>query len=160
MGRAGCSDCHSGSNLTDGKFHNVGLRPATVAVAFTDTDDHGAATGLPLLLADPLNSKGAFSDGDREVLPMALGAELEGAFRTPTLRCIKDQPSFMHTAQLATLDEVVDFFARGGDPAGFPGHSELMPLTLSAREQADLVAFLQALQGAGPAPDLIEAPTK
>jgi cytochrome c peroxidase len=154
VGRAGCSDCHSGPNLTDGKFHNVGLRPATVAVAFTDKDDRGAAAGLSLLVDDPLNSKGAFSDGDRGVLPDALGPELEGAFRTPTLRCITNQPSFMHTAQLATLEEVVDFFVRGGDPAGFPGENELKRLDLDAREQADLLAFLQALQGAGPGPDL------
>jgi cytochrome c peroxidase len=159
VGSAGCSDCHSGSNLTDGKFHNVGLRPATVAVAFTDTDDRGAAAGLALLLDDPLNSKGAFSDGDRGVLPAVVGPELEGAFRTPTLRCIKNHPSFMHTAQLSTLDEVVDFFDRGGDPAGFPGQSELMPLGLSARERADLVAFMQALQGAGPDPNLVAPPT-
>jgi len=158
VGKAGCSGCHSGANLSDGKFHNVGLRPATVAVAFTDTDDHGAAAGLALLLEDPLNSKGAFSDGDRGVLPVALGPELEGAFRTPSLRCLKNQPSFMHTAQLATLDEVVDFFDRGGDPAGFPGQNELKSLDLNERERADLVAFLQALQGAGPDPALVAAP--
>lgn len=157
-GSAGCTTCHSGPNLTDGKFHNVGLRPATVAVAFTDTDDRGAAAALPLLLDDPLNSKGEFSDGERDVLPAA-GTELEGAFRTPTLRCVSNQPSYMHTAQLATLDDVVDFFDRGGDPAGFPGKNELLPLNLSPRERADLVAFLQALQGPGPDAALIAPPT-
>src|SRR6202000_2565532 len=34
-----CASCHSGPNFSDGKYHNVGLRPATVAVAFTDTND-------------------------------------------------------------------------------------------------------------------------
>jgi cytochrome c peroxidase len=158
-GKAGCTKCHSGPNLTDGKFHNVGLRPATVAVAFTDTDDHGAAAALPLLLDDPLNTKGEFSDGERDVLPAAAGMELEGAFRTPTLRCISSQPSYMHTAQLTTLDDVVDFFDRGGDPAGFPGKNELLPLNLSPRERADLVAFLQALQGPGPDAALLAAPS-
>jgi cytochrome c peroxidase len=49
-----------------------------------------------------------------------VGPELEGAFRTPTLRCIANQPSFMHTAQHQSLADVVRFFDRGGDPLGFP----------------------------------------
>lgn len=155
---SGCVDCHAGPTLSDGKFHNVGLRPATVAVAFTDTDDRGAAPALLELLTDPLNSEGEFSDGSRGVLPEELGPELEGAFRTPTLRCIADQPSFMHTAQYGTLAQVVRFFNRGGDPAGYPGTNELEPLDLSEREQADLVAFLEALQGDGPEPELLEPP--
>jgi cytochrome c peroxidase len=105
-----------------------------------------------------LNSKGAFSDGDRGVLPAAVGAELEVAFKTPTLRCIADHPSFMHTGQLMTLEQVVRFFSRGGDPAGFPGTNEIGPLDLSDREQADLVAFIRALQGPGPGAELLAPP--
>jgi cytochrome c peroxidase len=158
VGSAGCVRCHSGPTLSDGKFHNVGLRPATVAVAFTDTGDRGAGEGIPLALADPLNSKGAYSDGDRGVLPAAGSPELEGAFRTPTLRCIAIQPSFMHTGQIRTLDVVVRFFSRGGDASGYPGTNELAPLNLSDREQADVVAFLRALQGPGPEAALLSAP--
>jgi len=158
VGAGKCVSCHSGPQLTDGKFHNVGLRPATVAVAFTDTGDRGAAEALPLLLTDPLNTRGAFSDGDRGVLPAAVGPALEGAFQTPTLRCIGSQPSFMHTAQGGTLDAVVGFFNRGGDPAGFPGTNEITPLGLSDGERADLVAFIRALQGAGPDAALLTPP--
>lgn len=150
VGRGKCADCHSGPNLTDGEFHNVGLRPGVVAVAFTDTDDHGAAAALPELEADPFSNLGPFSDGDRDAIP-ALSPELEGAFRTPTLRCIADQPSFMHTGQLTSLSSVVSFFSRGGDgPGGYPGVNELHQLDLDAEEQADVVAFLGALQGPGP----------
>jgi cytochrome c peroxidase len=159
VGAGKCVTCHSGPHLSDGKFHNVGLRPATVAVAFTDTDDRGAAEGLALELDDPLNTKGAFSDGDRGFLPATVGPELEGAFQTSTLRCIANQPSFMHTGQLTSLDQVVRFFSRGGDPAGFPGTNEIEPLGLSEREQADIVAFIRALQGAGPEPALLGPPT-
>jgi cytochrome c peroxidase len=87
-----------------------------------------------------------------------VGPEHEGAFRTPTLRCIADQPSFMHTGQMRTLDVVVRFFSRGGDPSGYPGTNELLPLNLGDREQADLVAFLRALQGPGPDAALLVAP--
>jgi cytochrome c peroxidase len=159
VGAGKCVSCHSGPYFSDGKFHNVGLRPGTVAVAFTDTNDRGAGEGLALALEDPLNSKGAFSDGDRGVLPATVGPELEGAFKTPTMRCISKQPSFMHTAQLGSLDLVVRFFNRGGDPAGYPGTNELTALGLSDREQADLVAFIEALQGPGPETALLAAPT-
>jgi cytochrome c peroxidase len=100
------------------------------------------------------------SDGDRHALPSTPGPELEGAFRTPTLRCAAAHPSFMHTGQLAQLSQVVDFFDRGGDHAGdFPGSNELQPIGLSVRERADLTAFLGALQGPGPDAALLTAPS-
>jgi len=159
VGRARCATCHSGPRLSDGAFHNVGLSPAVVAVAIEDDDDHGAATGIAEALTDPMSTAGKYSDGDRHALPAAPGPELEGAFRTPTLRCVASHPSFMHTGQLTSLDQVVAFFARGGDAAGhFPGTNELTPLDLDDGERADLVAFLATLTGPGPDPDLLMAP--
>ena len=159
VARGQCASCHSGPNLTDGKFHNVGLSPAQVAVAFIDHDDRGAAEGLAAALEDPLSTNGAHSDGDREQLPAAVTAEHEGAFRTPTLRCMNARPSFMHTGQLRTASQVVSFFNRGGDPPGnYPGVNELMPLDLSERDRADLVAFMAALEGDGPDASLRTAP--
>lgn len=149
VGAGNCAGCHAGPTFSDGKFHNVGLRPATVAVAFTDRGDRGAGEGIALSLVDPLNARGAFSDGDPGTLPANAGPELEGAFRTPSLRCLSTQPSFMHTGQHKSLASVVEFFDRGGDPAGFPGTNELVPLGLSDEEKADLVAFLGSLQGPG-----------
>jgi cytochrome c peroxidase len=84
------------------------------------------------------------------VLPSSVDASLEGAFKTPTLRCIAEQPSFMHTGQMESLEHVVTFFDRGGDLAGFPGTNELVPLDLNQSERADLVAFIGALMGPGP----------
>jgi cytochrome c peroxidase len=160
IGRGHCADCHSGPNLSDGKFHNVGLRPGNVAVAFTDTDDHGAATGVEALLDDPLNTKGSFSDGARPELPQSVDPKMEGAFRTPMLRCISEQPSFMHTGQLTSLDSVVSFFSRGGDrPGGYPGTNELESLDLDDAQRADLVAFLGALNGPGPDESLLSPPS-
>lgn len=151
VGRAHCVDCHNGPRLSDGKFHNVGLSPAPVAVAFIDADDRGAADGLAEALHDPLGTHGSFSDGLRDVLPAKIDPALLGAFRTPALRCIANQPSFMHTGQLKTLAQVVAFHERGGDgPGNYPGTSELKALALEPGEQADLVAFLQTLQGPGP----------
>jgi cytochrome c peroxidase len=155
-----CLDCHSGPNLTDEKFHNVGLSPAPVSVAFTDSNDRGAADGIDAIRQDPLNTAGAYSDGDRGAVPATTDPALVGAFRTPPLRCLSSHPSFMHTAQLATLDQVVAFHDRGGDPAGnYPGQSELTPLHLTDDQKADLVAFLGALDGPGPSADLVAPPS-
>lgn len=149
VGQAQCVKCHSGPRLTDDAFHNVGLSPALVAVAIQDTGDRGAALGISDALKDPTSSAGPLSDGDRHRLPSSPGPELEGAFRTPGLRCNEAHPSFMHTAQLRGLAQVVEFFDRGGDGAGYPGKSELTALGLDEQQRTDLVAFLGTLNGPG-----------
>jgi cytochrome c peroxidase len=158
VGRAKCVTCHSGPYLSDEKFHNTGLKAALVATSFLNANDRGAAEGLPPMKEDPLNVQGQFSDGDDGRIPEALGPELEGSFRTPRLRCVSRRPSFMHTGQMLTLDQVVSFFDKGGDIGGFPGTKEIAPLGLSSRERADLVAFLRALDGPGPSSELLEPP--
>jgi len=159
VGKGRCDTCHSGPYLSDHFFHNVGLHP-DFRFFVVPIDDPGAQTGLRALLNDPLNSRGAYSDGDDDrlqTLPSALPGLL-GAFSTPSLRCVARRPSFMHTGQFRSLEDVVDFFAKGGNESGFLGKSENAPLDLSATEKASLVAFLRALDGPGPDPALIEPP--
>jgi cytochrome c peroxidase len=158
VGRGKCVSCHSGPYLSDQAFHNVGLQPTTVAVVFIDQNDPGAMAGLAADLADPLNVTGSFSDGNDGRLPASVSPKMNGAFRTPILRCVSKRPSFMHTGQLPTLDSVVAFFAEGGDAHGFLGTSEISALPLSAQDQADLVAFMEALDGPGAAMNLTQAP--
>ncbi len=70
-----------------------------------------------------------------------------GAFRVPTLRNVALSAPYMHDGSLATLEEVVDFYADGGGRAH--GRQDIDPFVLgfdlSDRERADLVAFLVAL---------------
>jgi cytochrome c peroxidase len=155
VGRGKCASCHSGPYLSDQKFHNVGLQPTRVAVVFIDQGDKGAFTGLSTANADPLNSRGSFSDGDDGRLPKTVPASMTGAFRTPILRCSSRRPSFMHTGQLSSLSSVVSFFARGGDHFGFEGSTEISALDLNGQDQNDLVAFLAALDGPGPKAELL-----
>jgi cytochrome c peroxidase len=158
VGKAKCVSCHDGPFMSDQKFHNVGLAPETVQQAFTDKDDHGAAKGIAGALEDPLNSRGQFSDGDDGRLPDAIDPNMEGAFRTPTLRCVNRRPTFMHTGQILTLAKVVDFFDKGGVRGGYPGKNELVALGLSPLEKADLVAFMQSLEGPGADARYLEPP--
>jgi cytochrome c peroxidase len=158
VGKARCVTCHSGPYLSDQKFHDVGLGPKPVGVVFADLGDKGAFTGIPAAKEDPLNVKGVFSDGDDGRLDLAVTPSLQAAFKTPMLRCVAGRPSFMHTGQIRTLAQVVEFFDRGGDGKGPYGTNELTPLRLTAEERTDLVSFLQALSGPGPAAELTAKP--
>jgi cytochrome c peroxidase len=158
IGKGKCVSCHSGPFLSDQQFHDVGLLPQTVAVVFIDSNDQGAATGLAEAIADPLNVRGKFSDGDDGRLPSTVSPSATGAFRTPILRCASRRLTFMHTGQLSSLAQVVDFFTRGGNAFGYPGTSEIAAVPLSAGDEADLVAFLAALDGSGPAASLLTKP--
>jgi cytochrome c peroxidase len=149
-GKGNCTSCHSGPFLSDEKFHNVGLHPVTVSVVVTDSNDQGAATGIPDLLADALNSRGEYSDGDDGRLDLAASQQVAGGFRTPRLRCVSQRPSFMHTGQLRSLEQAVAFFDQGGHLGGYPGTNELKPLGLTDADRTDLAAFLRALDGSGP----------
>jgi cytochrome c peroxidase len=72
--------------------------------------------------------------------------EDQGAFKTPTLRDVARTAPYMHDGSLRTLEEVVAFYDRGGNPNPALDPA-LQPLSLDDEEKADLVAFLEALNG-------------
>lgn len=116
QGKARCDRCHVGTNLTDEGFHNTG-------VAW---------------------SEGRLQDLGRFVVS---GVERDsGAFKTPTLREVERTAPYMHDGSLATLEEVVDFYDRGGNANPYLDPI-LRPLNLSPVEKEALVAFLRALTG-------------
>ena len=79
-----------------------------------------------------------------------------GAFKTPTLREIAHTAPYMHDGRFGTLQEVVDFYNRGGiaNPHKDPF---MQPLELSNQEIEELVEFLHSLSGEG---WQMETPTK
>ena len=70
----------------------------------------------------------------------------EGTFKTPTLREVARTAPYMHDGSLETLQQVVEFYDRGGNtnPALDP---EIRPLRLTEGEKRALVAFLSSLTG-------------
>ena len=69
-----------------------------------------------------------------------------GDFKTPTLREIARTAPYMHDGSLATLEDVIDFYDRGGRPN--PNlDSEIRPLRLTGEERKTLAAFLRSLTG-------------
>ena len=74
--------------------------------------------------------------------------KLQHAFRTPSLRDIGRRAPYMHDGSLATLQDVVEHYDRGG--VDRPSQSELVhPIGLSPVEKADLVEFLRSLTAGG-----------
>lgn len=155
LGKGQCATCHNGPLLTDQHFHNTGVPARDPA-----RPDRGRAAATAAVLADEFNCAGRYSDappqGCQELRFMAVDpVAMEGAFKTPSLRNVALRAPYMHAGQLATLEAVVEHYARS--PAAPVGHSELahagtghaerQPIRLSAQERLDLVAFLRSLSG-------------
>ncbi|MCU1339477.1 MAG: Cytochrome-c peroxidase [Bryobacterales bacterium] len=70
-----------------------------------------------------------------------------GKFKTPTLRDITRTGPYMHDGSLKTLEEVVDFYDKGGAP-NKNLDEKIKKLNLTAEQKKDLVEFLKALEGA------------
>lgn len=71
-----------------------------------------------------------------------------GAFKTPTLRDIARTAPYMHDGSLKTLEDVVEYYNKGGD-SNKNLDEKMKPLHLTQQEKADLVAFMKALNGEG-----------
>jgi cytochrome c peroxidase len=70
----------------------------------------------------------------------------QGNFKTPTLREIARTAPYMHDGSLATLEEVIEYYDRGGNQN--PGlDPEIRPLRLTIIEKQSLIEFLRALNG-------------
>jgi cytochrome c peroxidase len=67
-----------------------------------------------------------------------------GEFRTPSLRNVGLRAPYFHNGRFATLEDVVDFYNRGGDfDAPNINHNLIRPLNLTVQQRSDLVAFLR-----------------
>jgi cytochrome c peroxidase len=103
------------------------------------------------VLANPFNTAGAFSDNTTTgmLTGVAQDAAQTGQFRTKGLRNVATSAPYMHAGQLATLADVISFYNAGGGtaPSGVTKDVLMVPLALSAGDEADLVEFLGTLTG-------------
>jgi hypothetical protein len=68
----------------------------------------------------------------------------DARFKTPTLRNVELHAPYMHNGRFATLEEVVQFYNRGGDHnAPNIDRALIRPLGLTPKEITDLVAFMK-----------------
>ena len=140
-GKANCIQCHNGPMVSNQKFHALGV-PEN-----------------PIVKKDPLAQithryeqyiKGvAYSfyhsaDKDYGLYYVTKNPIDRGKFRVPSLRELIYTAPYMHNGVFETLEEVVDFYNRGGDEA-LNKTPLLKPLGLTEEEKKDLIAFLKSL---------------
>ena len=112
--KANCAACHAGPNFTDNSFHNLGL-----ASFGHDNPDMGRYAQKPV-------------------------ASLKGAFKTPTVREAAATAPYFHDGSAKTLEEVVNFYIKGGEVKTNLSKS-MKELSLTPAEAGQLVAFVNAL---------------
>lgn len=149
-GKAGCASCHLVGEryalFTDYGFHSTGtgeLRKrggdGPVSIALAPDLIVNLARHVVRSVAEPDPT----DDGRLEVTSRP---EDLHRFKTPSLRNVALTAPYMHDGSLASLDQVVRHYDRGG--TGAPGQDpRIRPLNLSEGEMRDLVTFLHSLTG-------------
>ena len=84
-------------------------------------------------LSNPSSSKMAFAT--------------QAAFKVPTLRNIELTGPYMHNGSMATLEQVLEFYSRGGNFPNAFTHEFITNMTqlADAQNRADVIAFLKSL---------------
>ena len=70
---------------------------------------------------------------------------VDSAFKVPTLRNVEFTGPYMHNGGMSTLEQVMEFYNRGGDFVSPDLADNIEPLDFTEEQQADLIAFLRAL---------------
>jgi cytochrome c peroxidase len=138
MGKGKCIDCHYGVNLSDDRFYalNVPENP--------EFQNDPRVTATRRFVAK-VNGFDDFRTLDTDPGRFLITKQKKDwqAFKTPTLREVALTRPYMHNGIFETLEEVIDFFDRGGGAS----NNQLTALNLSQAEKAGLKAFLHSLSG-------------
>jgi cytochrome c peroxidase len=126
--RLECAHCHAGFNFSQFVTHESA---AVVERAFHVTALHPY-------------SEGYVSGADYGLFAVTGQPDDRDRFKAPTLRNVARSAPYMHDGSLATLGDVIDFYASGGreHPAKSPF---VKGFTLTAQERQDLLDFLASL---------------
>jgi cytochrome c peroxidase len=138
-GKARCNTCHGFVGafplFTDEEYRNVGAgttQPTFLALARKVDADPS--------VVDSLANEPGWKELGR-VIVTRQRAHI-GAFKTPGLRNVARTAPYMHDGSEATLEAVIDFYDRGGNPNPWLDGT-MRPLALSAQEKADLVELMK-----------------
>jgi cytochrome c peroxidase len=164
--------------MYDNGFYNIGVRPSKEDVGVGGTDPFGNSLSysrqyLSWLsgnsIPDPLEVKPCLFTIKTDAIdcwthpdPNMTRVGVDGAFKVPSLRNVALTQPYFHNGSRFTLEQVVDYYNRGGDRRGPDGndtsglinasatnggtsnaHPVIRPLGLTVTEQSDLVAFLR-----------------
>ncbi len=150
-GKAGCIQCHNGHFLTDEKYYNLGVPENEI---FAESSLHQITFRFEQYakgVTEPIYRK---VKTDLGLYYRMKDKESMGKFRTPTLRYLEYTLPYMHNGVFFTLEEVIDFYDKGGGEDaikrnfGFSTKTKLLkPLNLTDEEKTALVALLESMSG-------------
>ena len=140
QGNSQCTQCHQGPEFTAASYSNAG----NAAVRNNDPDSIGFFRTAVTPIADDIGLGG--TDGFGLALFLGPRGIADGTFKSPGLRNVEFTGPYFHNGSQASLEQVVQFYARNGD---FPAEGNLGNgigrITLNSADQTALVAFLKAL---------------
>ena len=160
VGRGNCAFCHFGPAFTNGEFADAGV-PHFVEPGRVDP---GRLGGIRKLRQSPYTLLGRFNDdAGRSTAAKTRYVDLRqsnfGEFRVPGLRNVALTAPYMHAGSLATLADVARHYSTLDEERLHAGGERILRrLDLSAREEADLVAFLETLTEEKPRHQFVEKP--
>jgi len=163
--RRGCIGCHASTELTAASFRNVASRGriGRAPIPGTPVEDTGffaigvrppqedAAVGANDEFGNSLSEARLAQQGKFSQLlgenPPTLDPPLsssdtilaDGAFKAPGLRNVELTAPYFHNGGTLTLEQVIDFYSRGGDFGGLP------VLNLTNNEKQAFVALLRGM---------------
>lgn len=131
LGKGNCTECHMGPEMTDAAVANLPMAKSG--------QPGNPAPGFHNIGVRPISEIQATGSGAPGAVTMAV--------KTPGLRNIELTAPFFHNGGQLTLEQVVQFYNRGGDfgSRGVDLDIEMHPLGLTPSDEAALVAFLRSL---------------
>jgi cytochrome c peroxidase len=158
----GCDNCHAGAEFTAASFSSIAR--LGVVQGRGPNGPVGPDTGFFRTGVRPVADDVGLGGVDVFGNPLSIAAQqsggvqppVNGLFMTPSLRNVEVTGPYFHDGGQATLEQVVDFYSRGGDfpgpgpapggPGGGPGPGPgIRRLNLSPDDRAALTAFLKSL---------------
>jgi cytochrome c peroxidase len=158
----------------DEGFYNIGVRPTIEDIGIGGRDPFGKPLSFTrqhkakVKFGTPFVDPFTVDDCKFEVNPCVPSVAatyrtaVDGAFKAPTVRNVELTGPFFHNGSRKTLEEVIEFYNRGGDRRGPNGNdttgfnntvesennlsnldADIQPLNLTVTEQATLAAFLK-----------------
>lgn len=137
---SGCSNCHSGPLFSSKTFHDIGTG--------IPGKDNGRSEVIESLVRDEFNCLSQFSDA-KPVECVELNYinrdkhQLVGTYKTSSLRSIKNTAPYMHDGRFENLNEVIMHYISMSQKK--PRSTDLTPISLNDKQQADLINFLLTL---------------
>ena len=144
-------------------YYNIGVRPTSEDLGLGGIDPFGNPISLSRQVKSGIRKDTFTTDPctfeASPCIPLTASSRdaVDGAFKTPSLRNISLTGPYFHNGSAATLEEVVEFYNRGGNATGTPAadssgfgvnasnlHTDIRPLGLAEFEKAALVTFLKS----------------